>query len=424
MSGQFKNIRKSTRLVILFAAIVAALTTCMQNEKKETATPERKQEIEIKKTYYSDYAGSEKCGSCHKAEFNSFAHTSHFHSTMPANEQTIKGSFKKGKNIFTYNPQLYMAMEKRDSGLFQVVYYRGEEKIALPFDLTIGSGTKGQSFMYWHGNRLFQLPMTYFTIAGQWANSPGFPVKVQYERPITSRCLECHSTFANVTSPWPQEPETFDRNKIIYGVGCEKCHGPGAMHIAFHEQHPDIKQAMYIQNPAHFSRQQSLDLCALCHGGRKQKTQPSFSFIAGDTLNHFFTTDPSAPPSDNPAMVDVHGNQVGLLMSSKCFIRSNTMTCTTCHDAHSSERGNNQVFTTRCQNCHQQQHKPIPGAESITAAAIKTNCINCHMPEFPSRSITLYTSGMEAPKAALFRTHLISVYPEVTKKMLGDMRNK
>ena len=108
------------------------------------------------------------------------------------------------------------------------------------------------------GKQLYQLPVSYFTAANKWANSPLYPTyPVIFNRPITSRCLECHSTFAQVTSEPHFEPEEFD-NRIIYGVDCEKCHGPGARHVLFQTQNPSEKKAKYILNPAAYSRQQKL----------------------------------------------------------------------------------------------------------------------------------------------------------------------
>ena len=146
------------------------------------------------------------------------------------------------------------------------------------------------------GNQLFQLPITYFTAANEWSNSPGYPDKVVFNRPVTSRCLECHSTYVNTISPPKKEPEEFDHYQILYGVDCEKCHGPGAKHVEYQTQNPKEIKAKYIINPAMLSRQQNLDLCALCHGGRLQKTNPSFEFIAGDKLSNYFVMDDTSVP--------------------------------------------------------------------------------------------------------------------------------
>jgi hypothetical protein len=415
---KLKNISLSTRIILLITACVVLFATCIDDEKKKLpAEGPAIQQAAIQKPDYDLYSGSEKCASCHRDVYEKHTATSHFLTTLPATEKTIKGSFKKGKNIFSYNPDLYIEIEKRDSGLFQVVYYKGQEKIAIPFDIIIGSGIKGQSFMYWRDNRLFQMPLTYFSMAGQWANSPGFPGKVQFDRPITSRCLECHSTYADVITPFEKEPEEFNHKKMILGIGCEKCHGPGAKHIDFHLQNKQDTQAKFIVNPASLSRQQQLDLCALCHGGRKQRIQPSFTFTAGDTLNNYFQ-----PGNTSFGAVDVHGNQHALLASSKCFKMSETMTCNTCHDPHENERGKLAVFSQRCTNCHNTPHKQIPG-KNISVISLQKNCIDCHMPSKPSNTIVLMT-GQGEQKAAKFRSHFISIYSDnfldSTKKSSGN----
>ena len=42
-----------------------------------------------------------------------------------------------------------------------------------------------------------------------------------------------------------------------------------------------------------------------------------------------------APP--DPAQLDVHSNQYGLLAASKCFQASDALTCTTCHAPHHAQ---------------------------------------------------------------------------------------
>ena len=407
---------------------IAGFTMCMnEGEKKTKGTLNGNNEQQpgnaaIEKVYYQDFAGSGKCQKCHADIYKDHIHTSHFSTSAEALKKNIKGSFKKGENIFTYNPDLYVAMEKRDTGLYQVVYYKGEEKIALQFGLTIGSGTKGQSFIRWQGDKLFQLPLTYYSIAGRWANSPGFPNKVQYERPITARCMECHTTFAEIVSPPEVEPEQFDRNKIILGVDCEKCHGPGAQHVKFFTENPNEKEGKYIINPARLTRQQNLELCALCHGGRLERKQPSFTYTSGDSLSAFFNTSSLNKTGRNYVSVDVHGNQYGLMSASKCFLKSSNMTCNTCHDTHKKERGKIALFSSRCQTCHAGDHKETPQLASVPAAVLKNNCIDCHMASEPSHNIVLFTSGMEEPKAASFRSHFISVYTDKTKKFIDSLK--
>jgi hypothetical protein len=367
----------------------------------------------------NQFAGSASCIQCHKSIYDTHLHTAHYLTTRIAEEKFINGSFNRDSNMFAYDTSHFVAMEKRDSGFYQVGYSNGIEKIARRMDIVIGSGTMGQSFLNWNKNFLFQLPVTYFSAAHQWSNSPGYPNKIIFNRPITSRCLECHTTFAKTLTDENATPEAFDRNQIIYGVDCEKCHGPAAEHVAYQTQHPTALKAKFIINPAHLTRQQNMDLCASCHGGRLTKTKPSFQFKAGDKLADFYEVDTTAP---NTNSIDVHGNQYGLLRASKCYRMSDTMTCNTCHNTHENEKGKTTLFSQRCITCHTVEHGNFCTLKTASGINLKSNCIDCHMPLSPSRAIAVFLTGKAEPTAALIRSHYISIYPEETKRVLNYIK--
>ncbi len=414
----FTELSISMKYQSYFIALASILLTMLFFTKCINSSKGSADRNEIK---FSDFAGSASCLTCHKNIYESHITTAHFHTSELANEQSIKGSFDTSKNQFIYNNGSVVAMEKRSNGLYQVVYINGEEKKSQRFDMVIGSGAKGQSFVSWVGNHLVQLPITYFTSADQWSNSPGYPNRIAMNRPISSRCMECHATYAEVVSAPGKEPEQFDKSKLIMGVDCEKCHGPAAKHVEFQTQNPSDKIAKYILNPANFTRQQSLDLCALCHGGRLQKKTASFSFKAGDNLADFFTIDSTIQLTDN---IDVHGNQYGLLKASKCFQRSTTLTCVTCHNSHENEQGKSTVFSQKCMSCHNTDHANsiICKMTSAIGPAIKDNCIDCHMPEKPSMAIAVLLQGDKLPTPAKMHTHLIMPYPDETKKVLEYLK--
>jgi hypothetical protein len=413
------KIKYRRSVLVLFTIIVAVfiLVRCMGHEKKQKPAEESTRQEPAR---FEEYASSQNCAGCHKEIYDSHIHTAHYMTAQPANEEYIKGSFKKGKNTYSYGPSILLSMEKRDSGLYQVVYYKEEEKRAMRFDMVIGSGVMGQSFLTWRMNKLYQLPITYFTAADQWSNSPGFPKdKVLIDRPVTSRCLECHASFAQGTSGTALEPIEFDRNKIIYGIDCQKCHGPAAKHVDYQTQHPQEKTAKYIINPSKLSRLQQLDVCALCHSGNIQKTKPSFEFTAGKNLSDYFIIDTLNDVFQNSADIDVHGNQYALLKASKCFKLSATMTCNTCHNTHENERGKKELFSQRCMGCHNPAADNFKTATHASITAIDMNCIDCHMPSQPSKSIAVFLQGEETPRASQLRSHFIGIYPEEIKKFIN-----
>ena len=413
-----KNIRYKRSAIVIFIIVscVFVLTKCIGKEKSKEEK-ETEPTAYIKKNNFRQFIGSAACADCHKDIYEKHVKTGHYLTSQPALEKYIRGSFKPGKNTYAYSHSTVVAMERRDSGLYQVVYHNDEEKKALRFDIVTGSGAKGQSYLYWRNNSLFQMPVTYYTAADQWANSPGFPNKVVLNRIITSRCLECHTTFAEKISAPDKEPEEFDHNKILFGVDCEKCHGPGASHVEFQTNNKAEEKGKYIINPASLTRQQNLDLCALCHGGALSKTRPSFEFTAGDTLSDFFELKRLNSTTLNYDNVDVHGNQYGLLSASKCFTMSD-MTCNNCHNSHENERGNIVLFSKRCMNCHTTEHENFCKMSAALGSSITKNCIDCHMPARPSQAITLLLPGADVPRAAFVRSHFISVYPEEVKKFV------
>lgn len=408
-------------LVIVSCGVI--LATCMENDqsgrKSDVAKGSQGNAI---RNEFSAFTGSPACKDCHKDIYESHIITAHHLTSMPAGERNILGSFAPGRNRYQYTPALHITMEKSDSGFYQSVYYQGEKKKDFRFDITTGSGTKGQTYLYWVDNKLFQMPISYFTAPAQWSVSPGFPPdKVLFDKPITSRCLECHATFAQSIPVPGARQEEFDRRKILFGVECERCHGPGAEHVNFHNTDKSRAKGKYITDPSGFSRQQQLDMCVVCHGGSLTKTQPSFSFQSGDKLDDFFKMDTVAISAVKTGNADVHGNQYGLLRASKCFRLSETMTCITCHDPHAKERGKTMLYSTRCMTCHKTEHDNFC---TITPRppGIEKNCIDCHMPKQPSMAVTLFTEGSEVPTPAMIRTHFINIYPGETKKFIPLMQ--
>jgi hypothetical protein len=415
---RYASYRRSTLTVSVIVISIFVLTKCI-NEQKQESGEETKVKEEIHTVTWDQFAGSAVCAGCHKNIYESHLSTAHYLTSALISEQSVKGSFASGKSSFVFNERVKVIMEKRDSGFYQVAYLNGVEKQSRRFDIIIGSGTKGQSYLNWMNNGLFQMPITYFTAAAQWSNSPGYPGKVVFNRPITSRCLECHSTFVQKISDVNKDPEEFDHNKIIYGVDCERCHGPAANHVAFQSKYPKDASAHDIVNPSKLSRQQNLDLCALCHGGGLKKAKPSFTFKAGDRLADYFTFD---TVGRNTADIDVHGNQYGLLAGSKCF-KMSQMTCSSCHNPHQNEKAKLALFSKRCSNCHNNaEHYKQCKMRTVIGSAINQNCIDCHMPKQASRSIAVLLQGSATPTAVLMRTHLIKIYPDETKKFLDNLK--
>lgn len=397
--------------LILFGAVlipmVIALSECLNTKK--APDPRGK-----------DYAGSASCVSCHKSISESYLHTAHFISSQPADSVTIQGDFGKGHNEITYNPHTTVVMDKRKSGFYQIAYHDGKKGESGRFDIVFG-GVKGQTYAYWLANELFQLPVSYVNDAQKWINSPGYQNSdPDFERMITSQCLGCHMSYAKVVPGklplFVQNPEGFDRATMIYNIDCERCHGPAEEHVKFQTANPTVKEAKYIATYRSLTREQKISMCAVCHSGANNvMLQPTFGFKPGDTLSKYMKIVPANLSADYRD-IDVHGDQAGMLATSKCFISTN-MSCATCHNTHQNERDKQVLFAARCMSCHtKSSDHECKLSGKLPPALLTSNCIDCHMPAFASKLIVAGKSG------AMVHTHHIAVYPEETKKILKYLK--
>src|ERR1700754_1283773 len=113
--------------------------------------------------------GDNTCRTCHAAQVDSYHQTAHYITSAEPTQQTILGSFTPPNNILkTANPALTFHMEAKNGSFFQNANARSEK-----FAFVIGSGEKGQTYLFWDDSQLFQLPVSYWKDLG-WVNSPGY----------------------------------------------------------------------------------------------------------------------------------------------------------------------------------------------------------------------------------------------------------
>jgi cytochrome c554/c'-like protein len=347
------------------------------------------------------------CRSCHQSIVDSYAHTAHQRTSTQAGKATILGDFSPGHNLLrTRTPGVGFTMERRADAFYQT----GRDSVAggtrtERIDLVIGSGRRGQSYLYWRTGLLFELPVSYLTGVRQWINSPGYiDGQIDFNRLIEPRCLECHATSFTLA---PDRRVRRYSDTYQLGVGCQKCHGDAQKHIAYHVAHPDDTTGQFVFNPATATRNRQIDVCAICHSGARDEKRPAFSFRPGDSLDAFLS-----PEAGKDVVPDVHGNQVALLRRSKCFQSSPGMSCSTCHDVHQTQR-DVAAFVPHCLQCHDAtQH---PGADSI-GARLTAYCIDCHMPNRRSNAIRINTARSQS--SLYFRSHEIAVYRDVAAQLL------
>lgn len=372
----------------------------------------------------TDYAGSESCIQCHQQQYESTLHTSHFKATSPPTKENILGHFTNGKNTFVYGKGIKIVMEERNDSLYQVLYKNGKEVEAYPFEVIFGT-KHAQTSAYWKNHYPYELPISYYKSIHSWATSPGYSATVpNFERKIDKECFACHSSnigsrFITTSSDsitfLTMDVEDFMNKKtLVYGIDCERCHGPAKKHVQTHLKFPDLKQAQNIVGFKNLNRQQKLDACALCHSGNDQaKLKSRFQYKPGESLNSYFRAYPGTKDSLN---FDVHGNQLGLLSQSKCFKQSQTMNCISCHNPHQDSSQNMATYSKICMSCHQTAKHTPATLKTISKSMLANNCVECHMPKQDSKAIHFQQSNTAAVTSYSLRTHKIGIYANTKKK--------
>lgn len=254
----------------------------------------------------------------------------------------------------------------------------------VPMDVAVGSGRVGRTYFARFGTRYVQLPLTWYADHG-WDLSPGYAQdNPRFDRLLPERCVDCH---ASRPTPVPAVEGAF--SALRTGIGCERCHGPGAAHVARWQGRgaptaADTAHDSTIVNPRRLPAVRQQAVCAQCHVhtalGQPREGRGAFDFQPGQSLDRqwaFFR------PTGRPDVVS-HPER---LQASRCFLAtqgtSRPMTCTTCHAPHPAG-GKPVDRNASCQSCHAAgAATPVRSASHPTGA----DCVSCHMPRVPQRDV-------------------------------------
>lgn len=359
------------------------------------------------------YVGPESCKECHADYYEGFIQTAHYHTSALADKSSILGSFSPGENVMkTKQPGFRFELVSKDNDFFQklLVEQNGTTyEHSCRFDIVTGSGNVGQTYLYWQDEFLFQLPVSWISDGDRWINSPTYPDGLaNFARPIGEKCLACHAT--NVEFAQKRENLVNRDHNVIFGVTCERCHGPAESHVNYHRKNPEADAPKFIVHPNDLPRERMNDICSQCHaGGESLLLQSPFSFRPGDPLGNYKKFRPHSG-----SVGGVHtANQHPRLIKSKCYTETETMNCATCHNPHQDEHGNIQLFSHRCMKCHKMQDC---GQFETSGERIKTNCIDCHMPKKDDTKLEIETEDeVIFPQV---RDHYIRVDEDATQELL------
>jgi predicted CXXCH cytochrome family protein len=231
----------------------------------------------------------------------------------------------------------------------------------------------------------------------------------QMQRPTGPLCDGCHSVNYNIKTKTVTE----------WNVGCEKCHGPGSLHVEF-------PVASTIVNPAKLDAVRADDVCIQCHSQGQPRTKPldgvyydwPVGYQPGDRLSdtwmleehHLGTETFTHWPEGTAHKNRMQGNDYVHSQMSVKGVR-----CYGCHDVHgtANEADLRLPGDAMCLQCHgpQLQAGPRGTLEQHTqhkAASTGSRCVACHMP-----AIARTVGNVSV------RSHTFKFISPVTTKRLG-----
>lgn len=343
------------------------------------------------------YLGDASCLDCHQALCTTFHQHPMGRSAILAGADKLENLAPEAMNPCQVGPyELSVRIENGQMIHSLTAQTSDGEKLPktdLPVSVAIGSGTRGRSYLTYDGDAVWQSPVSWFSTNGRWDVSPGFDLGGATQRPTISNCLFCHV----------QEHKALDNAINRYelplsptqlSIGCERCHGPGELHVKERTEglektiankiaETQSKEAIdtSIVNPKHLSTDLQLSICAQCHLAGKarvvRQNREESEFRPGMPLELFVNAYVAHPDAKFKNKAVGHFDQ---MLQSQCRLPDGTkLLCTTCHDPHEkfAPEEAERKYLQDCKSCHQDRRCSAP---SELREKQQDHCIRCHMP--------------------------------------------
>jgi predicted CXXCH cytochrome family protein len=371
-------------IILALASLPLALAAQQQSSKPQPAKP---QSAATEKSPTSPSAnaptpapataaippGNESCQKCHADIAASYSQTAMARASGPAIDQLMPADFTHAASgvhyrVYDENNAAMLAFDRPDDPTM-----RGTRRLQY----FIGSGHRGRTYLFSLDGFFFESPINWYAQKKVWDTAPAFQEARVMPMNLAAfpGCLNCHTSASR--APIAGTENKYDMPVFAHdGITCERCHGDNAAHIATGKGE--------IVNPSKLAPARRDDVCMQCHlEGNVAIEQPHRKLAQyhpgenlGDDVHYFIYLDQESQ------QIRALG-QSEALWQSVCKLRSgDKLTCTTCHDPHSTPAPEKRVafYRQKCLTCH-------GDAFATTHHADQPDCTSCHMPRTATSNI-------------------------------------
>jgi len=373
-------------------ALIVIIQSCHSSENQQAISSEWRNVYDTN----VHYVGMQSCKSCHADKYETFSHTGMGKSFGDATPQKSLANFHNNKPVYDATLDYYYFPYFVGDKLY-IKEYRlsGKDTTHVyiqDISYIIGSGHHTNSHLLSENGYLYQSPLTYYIQKGQWDLPPGFEngYNSRFRRILDFECISCHNAYPDLV-----KGSVNKYTSMPTGIDCERCHGPGSLHIAEKQSGLVVDTKLGVDysivNPKKLPYDLQIDVCQRCHlqGDAVLKEGKNFySFRPGMHLNNVMSI--FLPVYENQEKGFLMASHAERLHKSNCFLKTMegdkpSLTCISCHNPHVSVQSlKADYFIEKCQTCHINTHKP---AELSTWKIKGDNCITCHMPKTGSIDI-------------------------------------
>ncbi len=304
------------------------------------------------------FVGSKACVPCHALEAKTQLHNAMAQALSTVGDCQILST--RPRLTFRNGAYYYQITRQGNRSVYTVT--NGASSISESLLYCFGVGRVGQTYLFKHNGLFYETRVSYYQQIQALGFTTGHPQKEPTSleealgRPLgtdeAGTCFGCHSTAALNGSQLQVE-------RIIPGVGCEGCHGPGQGHIGAMKTQR-FKDPQILDPGALDADTLSQEFCGSCHRSFDEVMQLP---LQGGINNIRF--------------------QPYRIFNSAGHKGDRRISCLACHQPHDKVEHQAAFYDSKCLACHLSSPGEAKTSDRTAPACpvSRKQCVTCHMPK-------------------------------------------